>query len=68
MAYHITYQKVETYEMPDDKYKTGKSWKKDILKSYRDLRAYTKTPEAPYRIQPASMKDSHQSRLENALI
>ncbi len=48
--------------------KTGKSWKKDILKSYRDLRAYTKTPEASYRIQPASMRDSHKARLENALI
>ena len=67
MAYHITYEKVETYEMPEDKFKTATSWKKDILKSYGDLRAYNKKPEATYRIQPASMKARHRELLEDAL-
>lgn len=67
MAYHITYEKVEAYEMPEDKFKTAASWKKDVLKSYSDLRAYTKTPEAKYRIQPSTMKSRHRELLEDAL-
>ena len=42
MAYHISYEKVKSYEMPEDNFKTAATWKKQVLKSYRDLRAYKK--------------------------
>ena len=67
MVYHISYEKVQSYEMPEDNFKSTSSWKKQVLKSYRDLRAYKKTPEATYRIQPSQMKGSHQNALESAL-
>ena len=67
MAYHISYEKVKSYEMPEDNFKTVSPWKKQVLNSYGKLRAYKKTPDATYRIQPSSMKGGHQRILEDAL-
>ena len=67
MAYHISYEKTKTYEMPENIYKEVSTWEKDVLKSYKDMRAYSKKPEASYRIQPASMKGRHQDLLNDAL-
>ncbi len=67
MAYHISYEKVKSYEVPEDNFKTAATWKKQVLKSYRNLRAYKKTPSATYRIQPSSMSQAHQNALESAL-